>query len=193
MFNFVKTDEEIAIIKSRDKNYSEDDGKYVPVTNEDIDRIEKKFGITFPDILRKYYLEHNAKWIHGVEIHAPGGDEADIHGILPLINTPINKWGIKNEYSVECIKDNEMNEPKELGYLRIRNHFIPLATNQCGDIYYWDSNDGKVYISYNADEDENGLEIPYYVCSSVEEMFMLMDEAYEYVARKISESVKSLL
>lgn len=179
MFSFVKTDEEIALIKSKDKNYSEDDGKYVPVTNEDIDRIEKKFGITFPDILREYYLKYNAKWIHGVEIHAPGRDESDICTILPLINTPINEFGIKNEFSVECIKDNEMNEPEELGYLRIRNNFIPLALDNCGDIYYWDSNDGKVYISYNADEDENGLEIPYYVCSSVDEMFKLMDEAYE--------------
>lgn len=63
MFDFVKTDEEIALIKSKDmwNNYSEDDGEYVPVTNEDIDRIEKKFGIKFPDILREYYLKHNAK------------------------------------------------------------------------------------------------------------------------------------
>ncbi|MDE6595277.1 MAG: SMI1/KNR4 family protein [Oscillospiraceae bacterium] len=182
MFSFVKTDEEIALIKSmdRDNNYSKDDGEYVPVTNEDIDRIEKKFGIKFPDILREYYLKYNAKWIHSVEIHAPGGDEAEIHEILPIINTPINRWGIKNEFSVECIKDNEMNEPNEYGWpLRIRNNFVPLALDGCGDTYYWDSNDGKVYISFCANEDENGLEIPYYVCSSVEEMFKLMDEAYE--------------
>ena len=181
MFNFVKTDEEIALIKSmdRDNNYSKDDGEYVPVTEADIDRIEKKFGIKFPDILREYYLKYNAKWIHSIVINAPDEDGSCIHDILPIINTPINEFGVKNEYSVECIKDNEMNEPKEFGYLRIRNNFIPLAINQGGNIYYWDSNDGKVYISYNDNEDENGLEIPYYVCSSVEEMFKLMDEAYE--------------
>lgn len=179
MFNFVMTDEEIALIKSKDKQYSEDDGEYVPVTNADIDRIEKKFEIVFPDVLRKYYLEHNAKWIHSIVINAPDEDGSCIHEILPIINTPINKWGIENEYSVECIKDNEMNEPKELGYLRIRNNFVPLAIDDGCNTYYWDSNDGKVYISYNDNEDENGLEIPYYVCSSVEEMFRLMDEAYE--------------
>lgn len=179
MFNFVKTEEEISLIKSRDNSYSKDDGEYVPVTNADIDRIEKKFEITFPDVLRKYYLEHNAKWIHSVEIHELGGCKAYIHEILPIINTPINKWGIENEYSVECIKDNEMNEPNELGYLRIRNNFVPLAIDGGCNTYYWDSNDGKVYISYNDNEDENGLEIPYFVCSSVEEMFKLMDEAYE--------------
>lgn len=35
--------------------------KYIPVTEDDINRIEEKFGIVFPDILRKYYVEHNGK------------------------------------------------------------------------------------------------------------------------------------
>ena len=173
MFNFVLTDEEINRISTTD------DGKFFPVTEADIERIEKKFKVTFPDVLKRYYLKHNAKFIHGEKIQGPGGEEVYIHDIFPLISTPINEFGVKNEYSVECIKDNEINEPNELGYQRVRNNFIPLAINQGGNIYYWDSNDGKVYISYNADEDENGLEIPYYVCSSVEEMFKLMDEAYE--------------
>lgn len=173
MFNFVLTDEEINRISTSD------DGKFFPVTEADINRIEKKFSIAFPEILKKYYLEHNAKFIHGEKIQELGGEEAYIHDIFPLISTPINEFGVKNEYSVECIKDKEMSELEELGYLRIRNNFIPLAINQGGNIYYWDSHDGKVYISFNADEDENGLEVPYYVCSSVEEMFKLMDEAYE--------------
>lgn len=133
MFSFVKTDEEIALIKSKDKQYPEDAGEYVPVTNEDIDRIEKKFGIKFPDILREYYLKYNAKWIHSIVINAPDEDGSCIHDILPIINTPINEFGVKNEYSVECIKDNEMNEPNEYGWpLRVRNNFIPLAINQGG-------------------------------------------------------------
>lgn len=190
MFDFVYTAEETALVKSRDKgnNYSEEDGKYVPVTNEDIDRIEKKFGITFPNILREYYLKHNAKWIHDTMINTPDGNRRSISDILPIINTPVDKWGIKNEYSVECIKANEMSEPEEYGWsLRVRNNFIPLAIDQGSDIYYWDSNDGKVYISFNDDEDENGLEIPYYVCSSVEEMFRLMNEAYEKEAKHCGE------
>lgn len=81
-----------------------------------------------------------------------------------------------------------MSEPEEYGWsLRVRNNFIPLAGDQGSDIYYWDSNDGKVYISFNDDEDENGLEIPYYVCSSVEEMFRLMNEAYEKEAKHCGE------
>lgn len=173
MFNFVMTDEEI------DRIADSDFGKFFPVTEADIDRIEKKFKITFPEILREYYLKHNAKFINGVTIQEPGGEEADIYNIIPLIGTPLYKDGLKNGYSVECIKDSEMNEPEEFGCLRIRNNFIPLALDMGGNIYYWDSNDGKVYISYNADEDEDGLETPYFVCSSVEEMFGLMDEAYE--------------
>lgn len=180
MFNFVLTDEEI------DRKADSDFGKFFPVTEADIERIEKKFKITFPEILREYYLKHNAKFINGVTIQEPGGEEADIYNIIPLIGTPLDKDGLKNEYSVECIKDNEMNEPEELGCLRIRNNFIPLALDMGCNIYYWDSNDGKVYISFNDNDDEDGLEIPYFVCSSVEEMFGLMDEAYEKMIKNES-------
>lgn len=64
---------------------------------------------------------------------------------------------------------------------RGNNNYLTFNSNvlyRC-NTYYRDSNDGKVYISFNANEDEDGLEIPYFVCSSVEEMFRLMDEAYE--------------
>lgn len=181
MFDFVYSSEETALVKGRDKgnNYSKEDGEYVPVSNADIDRIEKRFGIVFPDVLRKYYLKHNAKWIHSTEIDTPDGDKRCIADILPIINTPVNRWGIENEYSVECIKANEISEPEEYGCpLRVRNNFIPLAGDQGSGTYYWDSTNGKVYVSFNADEDENGLEIPYYICPSVEEMFGLMDRAY---------------
>ena len=189
MFDFVMTEDEVALIKltDRNNNYSEDEGEYVPVTEADIDRIEKKYEIIFPNVLRKYYLDNNAKWIHSVKIYSDDGAEVEINGIIPLINRPLNKHGIKNTYSVECIKDSEINELEEFGYLRIERNFIPLAIDCGGNICRWDSNDGKVYISFNDDEDENGLEIPYYVCSSVEEMFRLMNEAYEKEAKRCGE------
>lgn len=42
MFNFVKQD-----------SLCDD---YTPVTKEDISRVENKFSIVFPDILKEYYL-----------------------------------------------------------------------------------------------------------------------------------------
>lgn len=163
--------------------FHEDYDKYIPVSEDDINRVEKKLGIVFPDVLRKYYLEHNGKYIHTVYIPNADTDMGDITGIADIIPVITNEiiHGIKSEFSVECIKENELNEPydKWVGHLRIKTNLIPLAINEGGDIYYWDSNDGKVYISFNADEDENGMEIPYYVCSSVDEMFRLMNEAYE--------------
>ena len=158
--------------------FRKDCDRQIPVSIEDINRIEKKFKITFPDVLKKYYLEHNGEFIHTVYIPIYYNDGTSgitsVHEIIPLINNE-SKY-----YNVEHIKEEEMNEPEKLGInLRVRNNFIPLAINQGGDIYYWDSNDEKVYISFNDDEDENGLEIPYYICSSVDEMFKLMNEAYE--------------
>lgn len=158
--------------------FREDCDKYIPVSEDDINRVEKKLGIVFPDVLRKYYLEHNGKYIHTVDI--PWADTDDITGVAEILSLTSD-----DEFNVECIKKKELNEPydKWVGHLRIRTNLIPLAINEGGDIYYWDTNDGKVYISFNADEDENGMEIPYYVCSSVDEMFRLMNEAYE---KKIS-------
>ena len=155
------------------------DDVYMPVSENDINRIERELNIALPDVLRKYYLEHNGKYIKLVKIKKDNngddgmGDTADIAQMLPLTSD--------DEFNVECIKKNELNEPNDewVGHLRIRTNFIPLAINGGGDIYYWDSNDGKVYISFNACEDENGMEIPYYVCSSVDKMFRLMNEAYE--------------
>ncbi|MBQ3160714.1 MAG: SMI1/KNR4 family protein [Oscillospiraceae bacterium] len=154
--------------------FREDCDKYIPVSEDDINRVEKKLGIVFPDVLRKYYLEHNGKRIHTLYIPECDGEITGVHDIIPIITNEIIH-GIKSEFSVECIKENELNEP----WNRVASYLIPLAINEGGDIYYWDTNDGKVYISFNADEDENGMEIPYYVCSSVDEMFRLMNEAYE--------------
>ena len=154
--------------------FREDCDRYIPVSEDDIKRIENTLGIVFPDVLRKYYLEHNGKCIHTVDILSYDGQVTGVHDIIPIIDNNIIH-GIKSEFSVECIKYNELNEP----WNRVASNLIPLAINEGGDIYYWDSNDGKVYISFNDDEDENGMEIPYYVCSSVDEMFRLMNEAYE--------------
>lgn len=160
MFDFVKQDSLSSLM---------------PVTNEDISRIEKKFSIVFPDILKEYYLKYNGMYIHTVELSYDDGEITGVGGIIPVITNEMIDGTIPDEYSVECIKENELNEP----YNRVLPNLIPFAINEGGDYYYWDTKDGKVYISFNADEDENGTEIPYYICSSVDEMFRLMSEEYE--------------
>lgn len=160
MFDFVKQDSLSSLM---------------PVTNEDISRIEKKFSIVFPNILKEYYLKYNGMYIHTVELSYDDGEITGVHEIIPVITNEVIDGGITSEFSVECIKENELNEP----YNRVLPNLIPFAINEGGDYYYWDTKDGKVYISFNADEDENGTEIPYYICSSVDEMFRLMSEEYE--------------
>ena len=80
----------------------------------------------------------------------------DIAEIIPLINS-------NSGLNVESIKEKEMNDPF-IKRFRVKKSLILLAVNECGDIYYWDSNDGRVYICFSADENENGMEIPYYIC-----------------------------
>lgn len=153
MFNFV--------IKNSER-------KCIPVTEDDIKRIEGKFGIVFPDSLRKYYIEYNGKYIHTIYFPVEGENyNVGVDDIIPLIGSAPN-------YNVESIKDDELN----CGW--VSKNLIPFAITEGGDEFYWDANEGKVYVIFADDgEDENGMLIPRYICSSIDEMFRLMSEAYD--------------
>lgn len=103
---------------------------FMPVTNKDISRIEKKFSIVFPDILKKYYLKYNGTSIYTVELSYDGGEITGVHEIIPVITNEMIDGRIPSEFSVECIKENELNEP----YNRVQPNLIPFAINEGGII-----------------------------------------------------------
>lgn len=152
MFSFVYQDSEI---------------KYIPVTEGDIRRIEEKFGVIFPEILKYYYIKYNAKYIHTVYFFVDSDNyEISIDDIIPLLNNIPN-------YDVESVKNDE----DKYGW--VSKSFIPFAITEGGDEIYWDSSDGKVYVVFADDgEDENGMLLSRYVCSSIDELFRIMEEEY---------------
>lgn len=146
--------------------------KYFPVSDEDINRIEKKFSAVFPAVLREFYLKHNGKNIYMTYIAVDDTDYnsedsfISVDDVLPLLSSD-------PYYNVEAIKEEESEE----GY--IPDSFIPFAVTQGGDNFYWNSDDRKVYVYFDDGTNENGKFSGYLVCSSVEEMFRRMNEAHE--------------
>lgn len=148
--------------------------EYFPVSYDDISSVEKKFGIEFPSVLKEFYLKHNGRYIHMTYIDV---DDAECDGedsyisvdaILPLVGRNPHPY-----YSVEAITEEQIQE----GW--IPDNFIPFAITQGGAYFHWKVDDGKVYIIYDEGTGVDGGWTKYLICSSVEEMFKRMNEAYE--------------
>lgn len=93
--------------------YQDSERKYIPVTEGDIRRIEEKFGVIFPEILKYYYIKYNAKYIHTVYFFVDSDNyEISIDDIIPLLNNIPN-------YDVESVKTMKTNM---VGYLKVLFH-----------------------------------------------------------------------
>lgn len=121
---------------------------------EDIQRLQAKYNIIFPEELKNYYLENNGKKIYLCVF----GEEKqyEISKILPLCD--------KN--SVESIKDSELID----GF--IASDMIPFAMDRGGDYYYWNSIDKGIYLIRGED-----IENPRYICSSFSELCTILDNS----------------
>ena len=119
-----------------------------------IDQLEKQLQITFPPILRQYYLEHNGAEIQECRFCLNGLDfcvvliRALSFGSMPV--EKVLKYNSRNKAIPEC--------------------FIPLAQDEDEDDYYWDSTSGKVY--YLSLEN---VERPIPICDSVEAFFEILN------------------
>lgn len=128
--------------------------KFEKASEEAIKRVENKYNIAFPEILRNYYLEYNIEYIRTIRFKAgiDGNKEFSVHGI--------------NEFkNVEQHKDIEIKE----GWTH--KAFYPFAYDEGGNAYYWSSKDGKVYLLFS-DDIENEI----FVCDSVKELFKIMED-----------------
>ena len=128
--------------------------KFEKASEDEIKRIENKYNIAFPEILRNYYLECNIEYIRTVRFKA-GIDE----------NKEFSVHGINEFKNVEQHKDIEIKE----GWTH--KDFYPFAYDEGGNAYYWSSKDGKVYLLFS-DDIENEI----FVCNSVKEMFEIMED-----------------
>lgn len=124
------------------------------VSQQYIDSVERKYNITFPDILRVYYNEHNGGEIEEVPF-VMHNLEFCVEFIIPL------KYGTVNvEKLLELYMDDEY-FPKG---------FVPLAEDVDGDDYFWDARDGRVYYLTMGNIDN-----PIPIARSVEEFFEILN------------------
>lgn len=126
------------------------------ISDGDISEIEKKYGVSFPAILREYYLRHNGDKIR-LCIFTVDYEEFGVAELVEL------KYG---SCSFEKLVENDRED--EI----IDEHLYPLANNEGGDYFYWDARDGNVYMIYCDD-----IENPVPVCASVEEFLELMEKS----------------
>lgn len=124
------------------------------ISNEEILKIERLYNIQFPDILREYYLKHNADKIK-LCLFEVDEEEFGVAKIVPL------KYGNCDfENIVKNDRDDEIIDP----------HLYPLARNEGGDYYYWDDRNENVYMIYCDD-----IENPILICNTVKKFFELME------------------
>lgn len=138
---------------------------YIPITDDEIDFLNSEFNIRIPQILRKYYIMHNGKYMHNVYINFEDKIRC-LHYIIPLTNNNAS-------FNVEDILNDEIH--KSL----VSDKLIPFGIDEGGAIFYWDKESYKVYICLDSYMDDNDdMEIPIYVCDSIECFFKYAQDSY---------------
>ena len=121
-----------------------------------IDEIEKEYGFSFPEILRRFYVEHNGDEIVECSFQKHGIDFCVIE-MHPL------KYGtMPIEKMLNLTRENE-ESPIE---------YVPIALDEDYENFYWNVNKGNVlFISEENDEH------PIPITDTVEEFFELLNES----------------
>lgn len=137
-------------------NFLKDNQKQSHTTIGDIARIEGKYSITVPTVLKTFYLDYDGNKINLCKFDIDGYT-CEVAKIIPL-----NASGL----TFEKIVDNDRID----GF--ISKDFYPIASNRGGDFYYWSAKTEKVYLVL-ADDIEN----PFLIASSVTAFFDILNEA----------------
>lgn len=126
------------------------------ITKEDLENIEKKYGILFPEVLKKYYLEHNGDTIKLCTFDIDGYNY-EIAKIVQL------KYGSATfEHIVDGDREDKI----------IDENMFPVARNEGGDYYYWNKENENINLYYCDD-----IEYPIYICKNMEELFEIMQKS----------------
>ena len=130
--------------------------KASPVREPQIIAVERAFNIRFPEVLREYYMKANGCYTRNFSLDL----EAfiyEVNCVLPIAGPPL---------TVEKLKRRIMDNPD------IPASFFPIAVDYGSGIYFWDSLTGEVWYVRDTDGTR-----PNRLFSSVDEMFMAMNEA----------------
>ena len=115
-------------------------------------KIEKKYNIVFPDIMKDYYMNHDGEKIKHCNIGTEEEPEI-VSGIVSLSN---------NDF--ESTKEEFVSD----GFIPLS--FYPIAESRGGDYYFWDSDSNGVYLVYGDDIDN-----PRKRSDNLEEFFKMLN------------------
>lgn len=123
-----------------------------------ITKLEEKYSITFPAVLKEYYQKFDAEKIKLVSFKVDGF-ECEVAKIVPIIAETMN---------FEQITDDD----KADGFIPVTCY--PLARDRGGNYFYWDSTTGKVLLIFDDD-----FENPFEICESVDKFFDILENTVD--------------
>lgn len=129
-----------------------------PVPESYIAEIEKRFGVRFPAVLRRYYLEHNGQAFPRIRLLIDG----DVHTVNRI--SELKRPGLSLE---ELLKRQRMQDFPA-------RQMLPFAEDHIDGIYYLHTETGMVWFSTLEEEDDF---LP--VCRGIERFFEILDTASE--------------
>lgn len=119
-------------------------------------RLEAKYDISFPPVLREFYRRHDGQKIALCKFRV-NGYWCEVSSIVPICAERMN---------FERITDND----REDGF--ISSLLFPLAMDRGGNLYYWQKGTEKVFLLLSDD-----IENPFLVTSSIQAFFDLLERA----------------
>lgn len=131
------------------------------INNEEVvcatmERLEAKYSIAFPLVLREFYRRHDGQKIAICKFRVNGyGCE-----VSDLVSLCVGRM------TFERIVDND----REDGF--ISSELFPLAMDRGGNLYYWQMGTEKVFLLLSDD-----IENPFLVTDSIQAFFDLLEQA----------------
>lgn len=120
-----------------------------------MERLEAKYDISFPPVLREFYRQHDGQKIALCKFQV-NGYWCEVSSIVSIC---------AGRMTFERITDND----REDGF--ISSLLFPLAMDRGGNLYYWQKDTEKIFLLFSDD-----IENPFLVTSSIQAFFDLLDQ-----------------
>lgn len=137
-------------------DFLKDTKKHEGTTEKDIEAIEAKYSIVFPEIVKSFYLDYDGNKIKLCRLEVEGYS-CEVAKIIP-----INGSGLTFEKIVENDREDGL----------VSSDLYPIAGDRGGDLYYWSSKTGRVYLVLSED-----IENPFEISKTVKDFFELLNKA----------------
>ena len=119
----------------------------------DIVRLEQKYSIVFPSVLKEFYLRYDGNPIK-LCLFKVDGYPCEVADIVPMTAS-----GLTFEKIVENDRDDGI----------ISDDLYPIARNRGGDLYYWSTKTGRVWLLL-----ADSIDAPFLVAEDIGSFFKLL-------------------